>query len=179
MQIEYKLVRSKRKTVAITLDKNGEVLVKAGLKTSEKFIEDFLNKNIGWIEKQKARVLNIKQNYKPLDAQEIKELKKSAKQILAEKTKAYGQIMGVFPTGVKITSAATRWGSCSPKNSICYSYRVMLLPEECQNYIVLHELSHIRIKNHSSKFYQELGKYLPNYKQLQKQIKNFNGYDLQ
>lgn len=178
MEINYKILRSKRKTVSLSIDKNGEVLVRAGLRTPERFIKDFVNKNASWVKKQLEKFSDIKENQTPLTATEIKSLKKEAKEILTQKTIFYSQIMGVQATGVKITSATTRWGSCSPKNSLCYSYRVMLLPPECQDYIVVHELSHIRVKNHSSKFYQELGRYLPNYKELQKQVKNFRGYDL-
>ena len=66
---------------------------------------------------------------------------------------------------MKITSAARRWGSCSAKNSICYSFRVMRLPPALREYIVVHELAHIRVKNHSAAFYAEVGRYLPDYKQ--------------
>ncbi|MEG1869673.1 MAG: M48 family metallopeptidase, partial [Oscillospiraceae bacterium] len=72
---------------------------------------------------------------------------------------------------IKITSANGRWGSCSWKNSLCFPYKIMLLPEELIDYIVVHELAHIREKNHSKNFYAEVEKYMPNYKQCIKQLK--------
>ena len=71
--------------------------------------------------------------------------------------------MGVQPTGVKITAARTRFGSCSTKNSLCFSLRLMRYPDECVDYVVVHELAHIRHKNHSRAFYQEVARYLPDY----------------
>ena len=79
--------------------------------------------------------------------------------------------MGVQPTGVRITAAVTRWGSCSVKNRICYSFRVMLLPETLRDYIVVHELSHIRQKNHSADFYAEGMRYLPGFVERRKELR--------
>ena len=114
-----------------------------------------------------------------LTEEEIADLKSKAKIVLAEKTRYYKKIIGVEPIGVKITSATTRWGSCSGTNSICYSYRVMLLSNRAQDYIVVHELCHILQKNHSPKFYREVAKILPDYKDRIKEIKNFSNFGRQ
>ena len=79
--------------------------------------------------------------------------------------------MGVNPTSVKITSAQTRYGSCSAKNGICYSWRVMLLPEDLIDYIVVHELAHIREHNHSPAFYRVIERELPDYKKRVAKLK--------
>ena len=73
--------------------------------------------------------------------------------------------MELKPAGIKITSAQKRFGSCSGKNSICYSWRLMLYPPEAIDYVVVHELAHIVHKNHSAKFYALVAKYLPDYKE--------------
>ncbi|MEG1801186.1 MAG: M48 family metallopeptidase [Oscillospiraceae bacterium] len=178
MDIKYSVIRSKRKTVSLSLDKTGEAVVKAGYRTSSEFIERFVEKNANWIATQQKIFAEKKQNFTPLTPMEIAELKREALKTLGAATDFYAQAMGLCPTGVKITSATTRWGSCSGRNSICYSYRVMLLPKECQDYIVVHELSHIKVKNHSKDFYNVVESYLPNYKELQKKIKSFKSYDL-
>ncbi|MEG2928965.1 MAG: M48 family metallopeptidase [Oscillospiraceae bacterium] len=174
MEKNYKLIRSKRRTITLSLDKvTGQAVVKAGLTVPIEAIDDIVRKNDRWIAVQQSIFLDKKRNYTPLSTEEIDQLKSKAQVELSERTSFYGQAMGVAPTGIKITSATTRWGSCSGKNSICYSYRVMLLPKECQDYIVVHELAHIKVKNHSKDFYNVVGHYLPNYKALQKEIKNF------
>ena len=80
-------------------------------------------------------------------------------------------MMGVMPTSIKITSAKKRFGSCSGQNGICYSWRLMLYPSEAIDYVVVHELAHIRQKNHSPAFYKEVAKILPDYKAREKLLK--------
>ena len=79
--------------------------------------------------------------------------------------------MGVTPTGLKITTARKRYGSCSGKNSLCFSCFLMRYPEEAIDLVVVHELCHIKVKNHSRDFYALLEQYLPDYKERKKLLK--------
>ena len=79
--------------------------------------------------------------------------------------------MGVTPTGLKITTARKRYGSCSGKNSLCFSCFLMNCPEEAIDLVVVHELCHIREKNHGPRFYALLEQYLPDYKERKKLLK--------
>ena len=72
--------------------------------------------------------------------------------------------MGVTPMGVRISRAKKRFGSCSAENRISYSYRLMAYPEAVIDYVVVHELAHIRHKNHSADFYAFVARFLPDYK---------------
>ena len=72
--------------------------------------------------------------------------------------------MQLFPTAVKINFAKTRFGSCSSKNSINFSAFLMLFPLEAVDYVVVHELAHIKYKNHQKEFYALVEKYMPDYK---------------
>ena len=73
---------------------------------------------------------------------------------------------------ITITSAKTRFGSCSSKGNISYSYRLMLYPEEAREYVVVHELAHLLEMNHSKRFYAVVEKYLPDYKLRRRLLKN-------
>ena len=170
--MDYTVKKSKRKTYSISVGRDGTVEIKAPLKRSKTDIEKILKKYSPWIEKSIAKQTEKAKQGRKLTEEEIADLKSKAKIVLAEKTQYYKKIIGVEPTGVKITSATTRWGSCSGTNSICYSYRVMLLSNRAQDYIVVHELCHILQKNHSPKFYWEVAKILPDYKDRIKEIKN-------
>ncbi|MEG2193025.1 MAG: SprT family zinc-dependent metalloprotease [Oscillospiraceae bacterium] len=176
--MQYSIIRSKRKTAAIYVDRDLCVKVRAPLKMREKDIHDFVNKNTLWIEKQLQKHRENKSKAIILSPQQIDLLKDRAKETLSQKTREFSSIMNVKPTRVKITSAKCRWGSCSYDNAICYSYRVMLLDEECQDYIVVHELSHIKHKNHSAMFYKEIENVLPDYRKTVEKIKNFSNPDL-
>lgn len=77
---------------------------------------------------------------------------------------------------VFIRKQKTRWGSCSAKNNINLNYHLALLPEHLMDYVLLHELVHTRIKNHSPKFWAELSRYVLNPKTLRKELKQFQYY---
>ncbi|MBR5506725.1 MAG: M48 family metallopeptidase [Clostridia bacterium] len=91
--------------------------------------------------------------------------------MIPPKVEYYSRIMGVKPSSVKITSAHSRFGSCSGKNAICFSYILMCYPEEAIDYVVVHELAHIKHHNHSRSFYNFIGKFMPDYKQREKLLK--------
>lgn len=171
--MEYKLIRSKRKTVSVSIDKDGNIVVRAPLKTGVKFIENFIDKNRDWIEKQQAKIAQAEKNKIVLTDEQIKQLKKEAEVYMPQITDKYAAIMGLEYSGVKITSAKKRWGSCNSKKGICYSYRIMVLPECCREYIAVHELAHMVHMNHSKKFYALIKKYIPNYKEIEKEIAAF------
>ena len=79
--------------------------------------------------------------------------------------------MGLTPTSVKITSAKTRFGSCSSKNALCFSLYLCLYPSEAIDYVVVHELAHIKHKNHSREFYDFVASVMPDYKEREKIVK--------
>ena len=80
--------------------------------------------------------------------------------------------MGVCPTGITVTGAQKRFGSCSAKDRLCFSYHLMRYPEPAIDYVVVHELAHIFHKNHSKSFYAYVEKYMPDYKECEKLLKS-------
>ena len=165
LPLDYKLIKAKRKTISLSVNNELQVIVRAPMHINKKFIDSFVEKHTQWIEKQKKIIQNRNNNCtnNALSKEDIENLKSLAKDLLPKRVKYYSNIMGVSPSGIKITSAKSRWGSCSYKNSLCFSYRVMLLPLELIDLVVVHELSHIRVKDHSKRFYDEVYKYMPDY----------------
>ena len=166
--MEYKIIYSKRKTVAVQVTPDGEVLVKAPKGTDKKHIEETVIRYSDWIEKAQKKVLGKKIGMKKASAEEEKLLRKKAKELLPEKVNYYSALLGVKPTRLTITGARTRFGSCSGKNSISFSFYLMRFPEEAVDYVVVHELCHIIHHNHSKEFYKEIEKILPDYKKRKK-----------
>ena len=145
--MDYKLIRSKRKTIELSIDDDFLPLVKAPLKMSTQEIEGFINKHKKWIEKQTITKREHDEKFLLSDEEE-RVLKIKALPYLTERTKYFADIMGVKYSGIKITSAKKRFGSCNGKNSICYSWHLMQYPPEAIDYVVVHELAHIIYKNH-------------------------------
>lgn len=164
--IEYNLIRSKRKTLAIQITKDAEVVVRAPMKCSQKRIDEFLSQHTDWINKHLEKAKKEGPKRKDLSKDDIENLRQKAKEILPQKVEHYSKIMGLYPTGIKITSAKGRYGSCNGKNSLCFSLYLMLESDDFINYVVVHELSHIKYKNHSKEFHAFTEKFVKNPKRL-------------
>ena len=166
----YELIRSDRRTVAVEITRDGRVLVRAPRRLSQAAINGFLQRHEGWIARQ---VEKRRANPPPPEptAAEIAALKARARAVLPEKVDLWARRMGVTPTGVKITTARKRYGSCSGRNSLCFSCFLMNSPEEAVDLVVVHELCHIRVKNHGPDFYALLARYLPDYQERKKLLK--------
>ena len=169
--MEYELIKSrKRRTIEMSINDEGKLVVRAPQNTAKSEIDAFVEKHRLWAEKHmKLKKERIKKY--SVSPEEEENIKKNALPYLKERTEYFSAIMGLEPTGVKITSAKKRFGSCSAKNSICYSWRLMLYPKEAIDYVVVHELAHIAHKNHSSQFYALIEKYLPDYKEREKLLR--------
>ena len=168
--MEYKIIYSARKTIAISIV-DCELVVKAPYKTSKQTIEKVLLKHTGWIDKHMQSQLEKKNLTEGINADKIKQLKKDARKYFLEKTDYFANIMNLKYSRITITSAAKRFGSCSSKGAICYSYRLMLYPEAAREYVIVHELAHLRIMNHSREFYSIIEGVLPDYKERKRLLK--------
>ena len=168
----YELIRSGRKTLALEITRDCRVLVRAPRSVSQKAIDDFLVKHSDWIarhlEQQRQRAAAAPPAPTPT---EIEALKARARAVLPPKVAFWSKQMGVTPTGLKITTARKRWGSCSGKNSLCFSCFLMDWPEAAIDLVVVHELCHIRVKNHGPAFYALLEQYLPDYRERQRLLR--------
>ena len=167
----YEIIRSRRRTVALEVTREGKVLVRAPLRMPQAEIKRFVASHAAWLEKARAKVAARQAAHPPLTEEQREALRQKAKALLPQRVAHYAVVMGVTPASVKITSAKTRFGSCSGKNGICFSLYLMQYPQEAIDYVVVHELAHIRHHDHSSAFYAEVAKVLPDYKARMKLLK--------
>lgn len=168
---EYRVIRSSRRSVALEVKRNCDVWVRAPYYMPDDAIERFVAEHEAWIKeavrKQKERL----ERYPDPDAAETELLKKKAKEILPSKVEYFSAKTGLKPSAVKITSAKTRFGSCSGKNSICFSYILMRYPDDVIDYVVLHEIAHIKHHNHSKAFWRYIESFMPDYMERRKKLK--------
>ena len=94
-----------------------------------------------------------------------------AKRLLHEKVPYFAEKMGLSPTGITITGAKTRWGSCSSKGSLSFAWRLVMAEEATVDYVVVHELAHLREMNHSERFWRIVAGVLPDYEARRAQLK--------
>ena len=103
--------------------------------------------------------------------------KREAKEVIAGRMDYYSNRLHLFPKGIKITSAQYRWGSCSRNNRLSFSWRMIMAPLTIIDYILTHELAHIKEKNHSKRFWRYLESILPDYRKQRLWLKE-NGHRL-
>ncbi len=166
--MDYILIYSKRKTLSLQVNADGKVIVRAPHRTGKKYIEDFVRDHEAWIERTKTKIENKKYSLKEASPEEEKELRRLAREVLPGKVSYYASVIGVAPGRITITGARTRFGSCSAKNNISFSFYLMRFPDKAIDYVVVHELCHILQHNHSKEFYKEIEKILPDYKEREK-----------
>ena len=166
----FEIIRSKRRTVTISV-KGGKVILRGPLSISDKEAESIINKHEDWIKKKLDASQAVSPIDRELDGEEIKRLKKAAKEYFLPIAQEISKYMGLKYGRITITGAKTRFGSCSSKGNISFSYRLMLYPEAAREYVIVHELAHLLEMNHSKRFYAIVEKYLPDYKLRRKLLK--------
>ena len=169
--MEYTLLRSRRRTLAIEVSREGQVIVRAPLRCPQKDIDAFLERRRDWIAAAIARQKERAAAHPPLTEAQIETLRQQAKAYLPPRVAYWAQRMGLQPTAVKITAAQKRFGSCSSKGSLCFSLYLMQYPPEAIDAVVVHELCHLRHMNHSPAFYREVERWLPDYRQREKLLR--------
>jgi predicted metal-dependent hydrolase len=101
----------------------------------------------------------------------IKLYKLIAKEHITRRVINFAQKMNVNPTAIRITSAKRRWGSCSGKNSVNFSWRLIMADDETIDYVVVHELAHIKQHNHSPEFWKIVETIIPDYRENKEKLK--------
>ena len=168
--MEYEVVYSKRKTIGLKVTPELKLVVHAPRGLNRKIIDEIVQKHSSWIEKR-INIIKEQPLPKAVLPNEILELKEKTKEIVLPLVKKYAEQVGVTYTKVNITSAKKVFGSCTSKKHLNFSFRLALYPISAIEYVVVHELCHIKEMNHSKKFWCEVGKILPDYKERRKLLK--------
>jgi hypothetical protein len=202
----YSLVRAKRRTIALIIERNGGLTVRAPKRATLGDIERFIHEKMDWIlrtrERLKAMIEIPKKQFvdgetflllgneyrltlvppqrpalkfndgftlgitsqKRGESLFIRWYKEQALRILSDRVTLYAARHGFSPKQVKVNSAKTRWGSCSSNGALNFTWRLAMAPLQVVDYVVIHELVHLKIKNHSPKFWKAVEALLPEYK---------------
>ena len=102
-------------------------------------------------------------------------LKHQAHKKVAQRAKYFATITQLQHTDTKITSAKGIWGSCNSSGKLAINWRLIMAPPEILDYVIVHEIAHLKIRNHSKLFWDEVKETLPDYKKSEAWIKNYGG----
>ena len=159
--MNYSIIRSRRKTIAIQITPAGEILVRCPLRMSSRDIRRFVESKHAWIE---AHLSRLTPSLPPFTEAELRDLAVRAKEAFPERVAFFASKIGVSYGRITIRSQKSRWGSCSSQGNLNFNCLLMLVPPEVRDYVVVHELCHRRELNHSPAFWAEVEKVLPDYR---------------
>lgn len=199
------LIRSRRRTLALIVTSDAQLVVRAPVRMAWEPILDFIRQKSSWILKRQKLAQSrpkMPETKRFIDGEEFFYLgqiyqlkilqtrhitlngylefperflsqavqrlgrwyKTEAEKIIPERVEYYSNVMNLGRTLVRITGARTRWGSCGSRNALNFSWRLMMAPLAVINYVVIHELAHLKVRNHSRKFWNEVEAVLPDYR---------------
>ena len=169
MAIPYQVIRSNRKTIAIQIKPDGQVVVRCPKRARVEEVRRFVESKADWIEKhlENKRFQNVTK-YKP---EEVALLREKARKLVTDRVKYYAPIIGVTYGRIAIRTQHTRWGSCSGKGNLNFNCLLALVPPDVLNYVVVHELCHRKELNHSEKFWKEVERIVPDFKVQRKWLR--------
>lgn len=164
---------NKAKHISISVKPFRGVRVAVPKRVSFRTAEKFVFEKISWIRKHVENIKSLERTHNKLPDNGRVENTGAAKRKIILRISKLAEKNGFEFNRITIRNQKSRWGSCSSKNNISLNIKLVKLPEELMDYVILHELVHTRIKNHSSDFWQELDKYVGNAKSLRKRMKNY------
>ncbi len=175
MNVPYQIIKSDRKTIAIQIQPDGQVVVRCPKRMRTEDARRFVESKSDWIEKHLTK-------RQPQDAvkytpREIEQLREQARKRVTDRVKYYAPVIGVTYHQIAIRTQHTRWGSCSSKGNLNFNCLLALVPPEVLDYVVVHELCHRKELNHSACFWSEVERIMPDYKIRRKWLKE-NGASL-
>lgn len=205
------IICTRRKNITLKVTSEGDLIVRAPLGTSQKYIEDLVEQKEDWI-KEKMRIIQERRakytekqfsvgeeflflgkpyilrfsrqvgepgieskylflpecNNEKAESYIKNWYRNKAKLIFSERVERFAMRQGISYQAVKITSASHRWGSCSSKGNLNFTWKLVMAPLQVIDYVVVHELCHIEYPNHSKDFWAKVKQIMPDYKLKQK-----------
>lgn len=184
---EIEVIYSKRRSLALSLDPRGKVVVRCPLREKDETIEAFVKGNLGWIQKHReaAREHYEKafeswlgpERWSEADPARRRFWLKKARELAEERLRYYAPRVGANYTKLTVRPMKTRWGSCSREGHITLNALLLSVPPFVADYVVVHELCHRHHMDHSKAFWQAVEAVLPEYKKARKWLKDY-GYAL-
>lgn len=164
-KLTYQLIRSERKTVSLQITQEGELVVRAPKRMAKAEIDRFVESKRGWIEKHAQ---NREQDVPKMTEAEFDTLVRHALEVIPEVVARFAPVVGVTYGRITIRNQRTRWGSCSAQGNLNFNCVLMRAPDDVLEYVVVHELCHRKEMNHGPKFWTEVERVLPNYRESRK-----------
>lgn len=173
---EFTLRRNRRsKSIRITVVSGGEVFVSAPFGLPYEKILSFVEKHREWIRDKVGKYKKFpKKNLSKSDEKKLyKKYKAEAFQFTKKKVDFWNSLYKFSFKKISIRNSKTRWGSCSSKGTLSFNYKILFLPAHVSDYLVIHELCHIKEKNHGPAFWSLVALKCPEFRKTRAQLRDF------
>ena len=157
----YQIIKSNRKTIAIQIKPDGQVIVRCPKRMRVEDARAFVESKADWINKHLTKL--PPKETASFTEKEIANLREQTRALVSKRVKYYAPLIGVAYNRIAIRAQHTRWGSCSGKGNLNFNCLLSLVPPEVLDYVVVHELCHLKELNHSDRFWAEVERILPDY----------------
>ncbi len=167
--IAVEIVRKNIKNMYLrVLPPEGRVVISAPIRMSEKTIRKFIESKYDWIQKQQKKILKRQEeNMEIIDSKKRETLIDDISKLITQ----WENIIGVKASAFTIRDMKTRWGSCNIRtHKLCFNLQLAKKSPECVEYVVVHELVHILEGSHNKVFKGYMDRFLPNWRQLKKEL---------
>ncbi len=166
--------KSRRRSLALAIRPGGQVELRLPYFVTYKKGLAFLEKKLVWIaQKQKEWATVAPSFLQGGSRQEFERLKLEATTLIRDRVAELGAFYNLYPKKIRIRHITSRWGSCSAEGMLSFSYRLLLLPEHLRDYVIVHELCHLKEFNHSQKFWGHVAIKFPLYRELRRELKMY------
>jgi len=171
--ISYTLKKSsKSKNIKLYINSDNSIIVTAPNWLPVFFIEIFLKKKSKWILEKVRSLKETKEINKSIfnDAH-YKKHKEEALNLVIDRAEYFSQMYNLKYNKISVKNQKTRWGSCSATKNLNFNYKILFLPERLRDYIVVHEICHLKEFNHSAKFWDLVSEVFPDHLTLRKELR--------
>ena len=180
--IRVEVVYSRRRTLGLEVRADGRVILRAPKGLSNQAVMDFVKERQAWIVQkwfETERIRRQKAERPPRDYEQNPALeaqyRKEARRRITERAAYFAEKMGVDYGRIAIKAAKTRWGSCSARGNLNFHWKLILMPPAILDYVVVHELAHRIEMNHSPRFWAQVERILPDYRERRRWLKENGG----
>ena len=163
---DIRIIRSNRNSISLEIGIEGSAVLRIPKRLSNREVIKFLKKHESWIIKRKKEMKNDlkKLNLVNFEVSKIDEYKRDAIKLFSSRLEFYSKFSGIRYKKFRLSNAKKRWGSCSSKQTISINWRLFFAPRDVQEYVIVHELLHLKQMNHSKIYWKEVEKIIPDYK---------------
>lgn len=161
------------KHMRLTVYPDGRVVATRPWRLDVNYVKRFIQRKIGWIEKQlkKITVSPTPVKRRRRSSKDYRENKEKARKLVTAKLEYFNQFYNFKYHKVAIRNQKSRWGSCSLAGNLNFNYKIIYLTEKMADYLIVHELCHLKEFNHSARFWELVGKKIPDYKVIRKELR--------